>query len=71
MHAEPVLPENDEDLRKDDEKSSLNLDGGFVVPDSNAFGHSFRDYEKESDRRDGVEDFYTKNHINQTYEFNT
>ncbi|KAL5978247.1 hypothetical protein ACLOJK_029364 [Asimina triloba] len=66
---EPVLPENDEDLRKDDEKSSLNLDGGFVVPDSNAFGHSFRDYEKESDRRDGVEDFYTKNHINQTYEF--
>ncbi|KAF9613922.1 hypothetical protein IFM89_013169 [Coptis chinensis] len=51
------------------EQHDLKLDGGFEVPDNNAFGHSFRDYEKESERRAQVEEFYRTNHIYQTYEF--
>ncbi|CAK9328267.1 unnamed protein product [Citrullus colocynthis] len=42
---------------------------GFVAPEMNSFGHSFRDYEAESERQKGVEEFYRMNHINQTYEF--
>ncbi|KAK1265154.1 Inositol oxygenase 1 [Acorus gramineus] len=53
----------------EESSGSLNLDGGFVVPDMNAFGLSFRDYEKESERKASVEDFYRTNHINQTYDF--
>ncbi|KAL0558456.1 hypothetical protein IC582_003028 [Cucumis melo] len=64
------------------ELKELVLDGGFVVPNArttegfaapemNAFGHSFRDYEAESERQKGVEEFYRKNHIHQTYEFVT
>ncbi|KAJ3695058.1 hypothetical protein LUZ60_000435 [Juncus effusus] len=45
------------------------IDGGYVVPDGNVFGHSFRDYEKESERQAGVAEFYRVNHINQTYSF--
>ncbi|OVA14464.1 Inositol oxygenase [Macleaya cordata] len=60
---------NKEIINEEDEKQDLKLDGGFVVPDSNAFGHSFRDYEKESERKASVEQFYRTNHINQTYEF--
>ncbi|KAK9149406.1 hypothetical protein Scep_008163 [Stephania cephalantha] len=48
------------------EPSDLN---GFVVPRSNAFGHQFRDYEKESGRRVAVEEFYRTNHVNQTFDF--
>ncbi|KAF5750035.1 inositol oxygenase 1-like [Tripterygium wilfordii] len=51
------------------EESELVLDAGFAVPDSNAFGHTFRDYDAESERRDLVEGFYRVNHINQTYDF--
>ncbi|XP_059641063.1 inositol oxygenase 1-like [Cornus florida] len=51
-----------------DEKE-LMLDGGFVVPHSNSFGHHFRDYNAESERQEGVENFYRINHINQTYDF--
>ncbi|KAL8458425.1 hypothetical protein ACS0TY_036080 [Phlomoides rotata] len=47
----------------------LNLDGGFVVPHANSFGHNFRDYDAESERQEGVEIFYKTNHINQTYDF--
>ncbi|KAM6567378.1 hypothetical protein CsatA_026506 [Cannabis sativa] len=43
--------------------------GGFVVPISNSFGNTFRDYNVESERNSGVEEFYRINHINQTYEF--
>ncbi|KAI8531019.1 hypothetical protein RHMOL_Rhmol11G0105200 [Rhododendron molle] len=32
-------------------------------------GESERDYDKESERRAGVENFYKTNHINQTYQF--
>eukprot|EP00928_Gymnodinium_smaydae_P079576 TRINITY_DN63477_c0_g1_i1.p1 TRINITY_DN63477_c0_g1~~TRINITY_DN63477_c0_g1_i1.p1 ORF type:complete len:121 (-),score=1.91 TRINITY_DN63477_c0_g1_i1:1-363(-) len=51
------------------ESGTLELDGGFDTPDSNAFGHAFRDFEKESDRRAGVQEFYRINHINQTYDY--
>jgi len=56
---------------KGDERTpnELVLDGGFEAPDSNAFGHAFRDYEKESERQAGVEKFYRTQHINQTYDF--
>eukprot|EP01018_Ginkgo_biloba_P001548 Gb_19626 [translate_table: standard] len=50
-------------------ESTLVLDGGFTVPDTNAFGHGFRDYNKESKLKLSVEEFYRVNHINQTYEF--
>ncbi|GJU98094.1 inositol oxygenase 2 [Tanacetum coccineum] len=43
--------------------------GGFDAPEVNAFGHTFRDYDAESERKKQVEEFYRLNHINQTYEF--
>ncbi|CAL5053337.1 unnamed protein product [Urochloa decumbens] len=49
--------------------AELVLDGGFVVPDANAFGKTFRDYEADSERKETVEDFYRVNHIHQTHEF--
>ncbi|KAL2516317.1 Inositol oxygenase 1 [Forsythia ovata] len=45
------------------------FDGGFIMPHANSFGHNFRDYEAESERQEGVENFYMTNHINQTYDF--
>ncbi|XP_062155829.1 inositol oxygenase 1-like isoform X2 [Alnus glutinosa] len=51
-----------------DEKE-LVLDGGFVVPEINSFGQTFRAYDAESERQQGVENFYRINHINQTYGF--
>ncbi|XP_024008486.1 inositol oxygenase 1 isoform X2 [Eutrema salsugineum] len=45
------------------------LDGGFVAPHTNSFGHTFRDYDAESGRRRSVEDFYRTNHIGQTVDF--
>ncbi|PWA63458.1 inositol oxygenase 4 [Artemisia annua] len=58
----------------------LVLDGGFVVPNNvasggfdapeiNAFGHTFRDYDVESERQKQVEEFYRMNHIHQSYDF--
>ncbi|EAZ37359.1 hypothetical protein OsJ_21699 [Oryza sativa Japonica Group] len=52
-----------------DNAAELVLDGGFVVPDSNAFGNAFRNYEAESERKETVEEFYRVNHFNQTYDF--
>ncbi|XP_020265239.1 inositol oxygenase 1-like [Asparagus officinalis] len=71
---EPVLDETnniqgEESLVDEINDGDLKLDGGFSVPDSNAFGHSFRDYEKESERRASVEEFYRTNHISQTFDF--
>ncbi|KAI7748107.1 hypothetical protein M8C21_007837 [Ambrosia artemisiifolia] len=43
--------------------------GGFDAPEINAFGHTFRDYDVESERQKQVEEFYRMNHINQTYEY--
>ncbi|XAR67662.1 Inositol oxygenase [Bertholletia excelsa] len=51
------------------EENELVLDGGFVVPDTNAFGQNFRDYDAESLRQEGVENFYRINHIYQTVDF--
>ncbi|KAK6120448.1 hypothetical protein DH2020_045809 [Rehmannia glutinosa] len=42
---------------------------GFEAPEINAFGHTFRDYDAESERQKTVEEFYRVNHINQTYDF--
>ncbi|XP_006853784.2 inositol oxygenase 1 isoform X1 [Amborella trichopoda] len=52
----------------DEEKKELILDG-FVAPDMNTFGHSFRDYDADSERKRSVEQFYKLSHIYQTYEF--
>lgn len=52
-----------------EEEKELMLDGGFVVPLTNSFGHTFRDYHVESERNYGVEEFYRINHINQSCEF--
>ncbi|CAN6570805.1 unnamed protein product [Malus baccata var. baccata] len=51
-----------------DEKE-LVLDTGFVVPHTNSFGQTFRDYDAEGERQPSVENFYQINHINQTYDF--
>lgn len=66
------------------EMTELVLDGGFVIPDNqtaaaaaegfvapeiNSFGQSFRDYAAESERQKSVEEFYRMNHIHQTYNF--
>lgn len=50
-------------------EQKLVLDGGFVVPHINTFGNTFRDYDAESERQEGVENFYRMNHIHQTYDF--
>uniref|UniRef100_A0A1D1Z757 Inositol oxygenase n=1 Tax=Anthurium amnicola TaxID=1678845 RepID=A0A1D1Z757_9ARAE len=51
------------------DQGELVLDGGFVVPETNSFGQTFRDYAAESERKKSVEEFYRMNHIHQTYEF--
>ncbi|KAM7480510.1 hypothetical protein LguiA_028723 [Lonicera macranthoides] len=49
---------------------ALKKKGGFTVPHSNSFGRKFRNYaDSESQRNEGVENFYRENHINQTVEF--
>ncbi|XLR44434.1 hypothetical protein S83_029094 [Arachis hypogaea] len=48
---------------------SATKDRTFKAPESNAFGQSFRDYDIESERQKGVEEFYRLQHINQTYDF--
>ncbi|XP_078428940.1 putative inositol oxygenase [Wolffia australiana] len=47
----------------------LELNDGFAVPETNAFGQTFRDYEAESQRRETVEEFYRLNHTHQTVDF--
>ncbi|KAL8498200.1 hypothetical protein ACS0TY_021506 [Phlomoides rotata] len=54
-------------LSMEDEKVSSQ--GGFEAPDINAFGQTFRDYNAESERQKGVEEFYRLQHINQTYDY--
>ncbi|XP_078152232.1 inositol oxygenase 1-like [Carex rostrata] len=68
---ESVLEEscNGGSVKERQTEGKIDLAGEFIAPDSNSFGHSFRDYEKESERRAGVEEFYRVNHINQTYSF--
>jgi len=40
--AESLQPANQNQLINDELGNSLVLDGGFVVPEKNAFGHEFR-----------------------------
>ncbi|KAL8538883.1 hypothetical protein ACS0TY_000764 [Phlomoides rotata] len=49
--------------------NELVQDGGFVLPQNNSFGQSFRDYDAETKRNETVEELYRLNHINQTYDF--
>ncbi|TKY44540.1 Inositol oxygenase 2 [Spatholobus suberectus] len=42
---------------------------GFIVPDINSYGRSFRNYYGESKRQKSVEEFYRQQRTNQTYEF--
>ncbi|KAJ6689455.1 hypothetical protein OIU85_005821 [Salix viminalis] len=63
------LEEKNIPVDQDKQENELVLDGGFVVPGTNSFGHTFRDYDIESERQKGVEEFYRTNHINQTYGF--
>ncbi|XP_030525369.2 inositol oxygenase 1-like isoform X2 [Rhodamnia argentea] len=51
------------------EENGLVLDGGFLAPETNSFGQTFRAYDAESQRQAGVENFYRINHISQTYDF--
>ncbi|KAJ0030266.1 hypothetical protein Pint_13323 [Pistacia integerrima] len=62
-------PDVNENVRENEKSEDLKLDADFVVPESNAFGQNFRDYEKESVRKAIVQEFYRQNHIYQTYEF--
>ncbi|XP_062087582.1 inositol oxygenase 1-like [Humulus lupulus] len=50
-----------------EEKKVIN--GGFVVPATNSFGETFRDYNAEGEKHARVENFYKINHKNQTYDF--
>ncbi|KAH6761731.1 myo-inositol oxygenase 2 [Perilla frutescens var. hirtella] len=53
-----------------EEKKLVESQGGFDAPETNAFGHNFRDYSNaESERQKGVEEFYRSQHINQTYDY--
>ncbi|KAG7591664.1 Leucine-rich repeat [Arabidopsis thaliana x Arabidopsis arenosa] len=52
-----------------EEETELVLDAGFEAPHTNSFGHTFRDYDAESERNRGVEEFYRVNHIGQTVDF--
>ncbi|XP_023527685.1 inositol oxygenase 1-like [Cucurbita pepo subsp. pepo] len=59
----------EEKLVNEEEDTELVLDGGFLVPYANSFGNGFRDYDAETERQEGVENFYKLNHMNQTYDF--
>ncbi|AEE85177.1 putative protein [Arabidopsis thaliana] len=50
-------------------KMDTNDDEAFLAPEMNAFGRQFRDYDVESERQKGVEEFYRLQHINQTVDF--
>ncbi|KAI4347036.1 hypothetical protein L6164_007885 [Bauhinia variegata] len=75
-----LVSQNDEKNLHHEETNELVLDGGFVLPKAvsaneflapeiNSFGQIFRDYNADSERREGVEKFYRLQHINQTYDF--
>ncbi|XP_019192960.1 PREDICTED: inositol oxygenase 1-like isoform X3 [Ipomoea nil] len=58
-----------EDKKIPKNETEVGFGGEFFVPHTNAFGHNFRDYDGESERQEGVENFYRINHTNQTYDF--
>ncbi|KAA8540322.1 hypothetical protein F0562_024759 [Nyssa sinensis] len=66
---QPEIGFEAEERKIPENENELVLDGGFVVPNTNSFGHYFRDYDAEGSRQPGVENFYRINHINQSYDF--
>ncbi|RWR82727.1 putative inositol oxygenase [Cinnamomum micranthum f. kanehirae] len=65
---QPQLGVDVEDKSTSTDSNELVLDGGFAVPETNSFGHTFRDYDVESERKKVVEEFYRMNHIHQSFE---
>ncbi|XP_041999945.1 inositol oxygenase 1-like isoform X2 [Salvia splendens] len=57
------------DDRTAPQTDELILDHSLVVPHTNSYGHSFRDYEAKNERSEMVEELYRLSHINQTYDF--
>ncbi|CAL1388019.1 unnamed protein product [Linum trigynum] len=54
----------------DIEADKLVASGEFTVPEENAFGRSFRDYENANNERHRlVEELYRQQHVHQTFEF--
>ncbi|XP_058067669.1 probable inositol oxygenase [Magnolia sinica] len=51
------------------DSNELILDGGFVVPETNSFGHTYRDYDAESKRKKTVDELYRMNRSQQSYDF--
>ncbi|XXG57205.1 hypothetical protein AAC387_Pa03g4423 [Persea americana] len=68
---QPEFGDEVADKKTSNDPTELILDGGFTVPEANAFGHTFRDYNGESERRKNVEEFYRMNHLYQSFEFVT
>lgn len=52
-----------------EDMSMLVSSKGFDAPDINSYGNTFRDYDADTHRKKIVEEFYRKNHINQTVDF--
>ncbi|KAJ8470999.1 hypothetical protein OPV22_025342 [Ensete ventricosum] len=69
LAVEQPRPVTGEVKRIPSDPKELSMDGGFVVPDANSFGQTFRDYNAESERQKTVEEFYRMNHIHQTSDF--
>ncbi|KAF5190624.1 Inositol oxygenase [Thalictrum thalictroides] len=66
---QPQLGVEMETKKFSEDLTELKLDGGFTVPESNAFGQTFRDYNADSERKESVEEFYRKNHLYQSVDF--
>ncbi|XP_052180432.1 inositol oxygenase 1-like [Diospyros lotus] len=67
IEAEEKIQNNEKELVLD---GGFTLpEGSFLVPENNSFGHGFRDYDAESARQEGVENFYRINHISQSVDF--
>ncbi|KAK8489749.1 hypothetical protein V6N11_041909 [Hibiscus sabdariffa] len=66
-----ICMENPGQLNVTQAKDDIQLvsNGGSALPEKNAFGNSFRDYEADCGRKDIVEKHYKSSHINQTYDF--
>ncbi|KAJ4952294.1 hypothetical protein NE237_029126 [Protea cynaroides] len=62
----PIVMYGNQKQKIHEENNDLVLQGRFVVPGSNTFGHTFRDYNADSERKESVEEFYKQNHIHQT-----
>uniref|UniRef100_A0A251SX95 Inositol oxygenase n=1 Tax=Helianthus annuus TaxID=4232 RepID=A0A251SX95_HELAN len=58
-----------EQILKSRAETELVLDGGFCIPTPILMATILGDYDVESERKQGVENFYRVNHINQTVDF--